>query len=72
MGQKTIDNGQEFIVETNGHLTEDSIIFKDNNDNISISIDNSNGEEATYILYKKNTSELHKWLKNHSLDCKKT
>lgn len=66
MEQNTIDNGNEFVIDTKTALTEtDSIYFKDNEDHIAISIENSGGEEASYIVYKKAARDLHTWLGNH-------
>jgi hypothetical protein len=65
MEQKTIDNGNEFVIDTKTPLTEDSIYFRDNGDHISIAIENSGGEEATYIIYKKAAGDLNNWLTKH-------
>lgn len=67
MEQTTIDNGNEFVIDTKTALTEDSIYFKDNGDHISIAIENSGGEEATYIINKKSAGDLNNWFKEHLL-----
>jgi len=65
MDQKTINNGNEFVIDTKTALTEDSVYFKDNGDYISITIENSGGEEVSYLIYKKAATQLSEWLKKH-------
>lgn len=62
MEQNTIDNGNEFVIDTKTQVSEDSIYFKDNGDHISVAIEPDGG---TYIIYKKAAADLHKWLGKH-------
>ena len=67
MKQAAINNGLEFVIDTQTPVSNDSIYFKDEGEYISVAIENNGGgkEEATYIIYKNNAKELHQWLSNH-------
>lgn len=65
MQQSTINNSNEFIIETVTSQTKDFIYFADTGDTINISIEDSGREEANGVIYKNNAVELLKWLMKH-------